>query len=342
MTQSPQEATVGGSNDPVVAVEPTLEDRFAAFAEDTDPPADVDPQDDPDAADPAVNADDAADDDLTADDIADDDADDEAAKLPPIAPPVSWTAEKKEKFAELPRDLQEYVAERETDREKFVQSKAQEAAQTRSQVEQAAMAQIVELQRAAAEQLDQYAQQLTVQKPDPRLIASDPELYAHQAAAYEHYTAQREQAQRDAEQARNQVSAYEREMESREAQAFRQTLADQLPDYLDPTKGPKLQQELGSIALELGYSAEQIAEARASDILAMQKVSQLKAKADKYDTLMAKKMETVRAAKALPKVAKPGVAQPKGTAVNARYQADRQAMKQGDAEAAKRVFSSFV
>jgi hypothetical protein len=131
-------------------------------------------------------------------------------------------------------------------------------------------------------------------------------------------------------------------MEAREAQAFRQTLADQLPDYLDPSNGPKLQQELGSIALELGYSAEQIAEARAPDILAMHKASQWKAKAAKYDTLMAKKMETVRAAKDLPKVAKPGVAQPKGAAANQRYQADRQAMKSGDAEAAKRVFSNFV
>lgn len=332
MTQ-PIEA-VGGSDEPIIAAEPTIEDRFAAFGEQD--------EEAPEASEDAPEAQEAdeGEPELVEDDVADDEAQDE--NLPPIDAPVSWSADKKEEFKNLPRSIQETIATREAEREKFVQTKAQEAAQTRAQVEQAALAQIAELQRQQATQLEQYANQLSVQEPDPGLIETDPGLYAHQMRAYRHYTAQREQAQRQAEDARNQMTAYEQEIERREAQAFRQTLSEALPDYLDPTNGPKLQQELGSIALELGYSAEQIAEARAADILAMKKASDWKAKAQKYDTLMAKKMESVRAAKLLPKVAKPGVAQPKGTQENARYAADRNAMKSGDNEAAKRVFSRFV
>ena len=46
-------------------------------------------------------------------------------------------------------------------------------------------------------------------------------------------------------------------------------LQEKFPEYLDPTEGPKLRQELGSIALELGYSADQLANVDAADILAM-------------------------------------------------------------------------
>jgi hypothetical protein len=41
----------------------------------------------------------------------------------------------------------------------------------------------------------------------------------------------------------------------------------------------------------------------------MKKVAEFKVKADKYDALQSKKMEKVRAAKGLPRVATPGVAQ---------------------------------
>ena len=101
------------------------------------------------------------------------------------------------------------------------------------------------------------------------------------------------------------------------------------------------EQELASIARELGYSDDLIASAGAHDILAMKKVAELKAKADRWDALQRKKMETVRAAKALPKVAKPGTAQPKGAAQNERYQADRQRMKAGDRDATLRIFSGL-
>ncbi len=48
----------------------------------------------------------------------------EAAK--PIEAPVSWTAEAKEKFAKLPPDVQEYITQRESEREKLLTQKSTE------------------------------------------------------------------------------------------------------------------------------------------------------------------------------------------------------------------------
>jgi hypothetical protein len=48
----------------------------------------------------------------------------EAAK--PIAPPYSWSADNKELFSKLPREMQEYLSKREQERESFVGRKAQE------------------------------------------------------------------------------------------------------------------------------------------------------------------------------------------------------------------------
>jgi hypothetical protein len=91
----------------------------------------------------------------------------------------------------------------------------------------------------------------------------------------------------------------------------------------------------------LGYPPELIGQARATDIIAMREVSKLKAKADKYDALMSKKMQGVRAAKDLPRVAKPGAAQAPGAARQNQYAKDREALRQGDAAATQRVLDSF-
>lgn len=47
-----------------------------------------------------------------------------AEALPPILLPKSWDADKAERFNSLPRDLQEYLVARETERDKFVNQKS--------------------------------------------------------------------------------------------------------------------------------------------------------------------------------------------------------------------------
>lgn len=328
-----QEATpVGGEP---IAPEPTLEDRLSAALNDEEQqqedeiPAEGEEGIEPETAEAA---DDEPDIEVESDD------------LPPIEAPVSWDAEAKAVFASLPREAQEIVHKREAERERFVQQKSQEAARARTEVEQIAVQQLAEIDRNYAAQYQQTAQileQLTAD-PDYSLLATNPQEFARQAEVAKYYRAQLQQAQRLAEQHSEQANQRDQYAAQQEAAREHQVIVEHFPEYLDPTTGPKLRQELSGVARELGYPNELIEQARAPDILAMKTAAEWKAKADKYDGLMAKKMEKVRAAKTLPKVATPGTKQAPGAAQRNQYAADREAMRRGDKDAELRVLRQFL
>lgn len=254
------------------------------------------------------------------------------AELPPIDLPTSWKAEEKEHWETLPRETQEYIAQRESQREKFVQSKAQEAAQARQHAEQQALEALQQHYAQTEQVLQQYAQQFEPRQPDPSLIVTDPQAYAQQEAAYRYNLAQRQQTQQAAEQARSEAERAAMALEQQERQAEVAYLSEHFPEYLDAERGPQLQQELSAIANELGYPPELISQARAQDIIAMHKVATFKSKADKYDALMASKMEKVRSAKQLPKVAAPGVSRADTAEQRSRNDAHSRLRGGGDAE----------
>lgn len=329
MTQ-PTEA-VGGEP---IAPEPTLEDRLsAALTDETEQqgeeteeaPAETEEGEQPETS-----------------EEAEDEPEIEAEDLPPIDAPSSWTAEEKAKFAELPRDVQETVTRREAEREKFVQAKAQEAAQTRQAAAREAAQLLAQAQQAHAQQLEQYAQQLAVNPPDPDLITTDPARYAHQLKVFQHYSAQQQQAQREAQEAAAQAEQYEQLVKEQEAQAFRQHLETELPEFFDETKGPQIKQELTATAKFLGFSDEEIFSATSGQIVALKKIADVKAKADKYDALMRKQMERVRQGKSPPPVSKPGVARAPEARQRSAYEADREAMRRGDRAAEQRVISAIL
>jgi hypothetical protein len=228
--------------------------------------------------------------------------------LPPIEAPVSWDAEAKERFAKLPREDQEYLSKREGERERFVQQKSQEAARAKTETQQAALQQLAEIERGYAQHIEQLASRFNVPEPDMALLAENPALYAQQARAYQNAQAQQRQLQQQAQELAEQAQQREAYAEQQHHAEQHARLVEAFPEYLDPTTGPKLQQELSTAARELGYSAELIAQARADDILAMKTANEWRNDALRYRALMAKKMEKVRAAKGLPKVATPGVA----------------------------------
>jgi hypothetical protein len=234
-------------------------------------------------------------------------AEEEADDLPPIDAPVSWDAEAKEVFKSLPREAQEIVQKREAERERFVQQKSQEASRARTEAEQAAIQQLAQIEQGYAEHYSKIAEQILPQRPNPMLLQQDPAAFYAQQYAYENATAQQRELQQLANQHAEQAKAREAQAEQARLADEHRLIVEQFPEYADPTTGPKLQAELSSVARELGYPPELIAQARASDIIAMRKASEWKAKADQLDRLNAKKMEKVRAAKGLPNVAKPGV-----------------------------------
>jgi hypothetical protein len=335
------EGEVGGANDTVVAAEPTIDDRFAAAYDNQDDPEKKPDEDEgaPPTATPQGDGDEEQPE-LSAEDV-DDDAEEAGEEGRPIKPPVSFTAEEKEAFKSWPRDAQEAVTRRVGEMEKGLHAKAQEAKQVRAQTEQEALATIRQMQ-------DNYAAQLQVlmpripEKPSRQLQADDPWTYASQMEAYEGAVAQASFIQQQLQTVQAARTANQQAARNQALLLERDALQEALPEWFDASEGPKLHAAVKSIALDLGFSDEQLNDATANEILALRKVSDFKAKAEKYDALMVKKMEQVRAAKGLPKVSRPGSPQGKGALANQRYTADRQAMQKGDKDAEARVFSRFL
>jgi hypothetical protein len=264
---------------------------------------------------PTEEAEEAETDELTEDDLEDE------PDLPAIEPPVSLTAEEKEAFKNLPREAQEFTARRIGELEKGFQSKAQEAAQKERQAMKQAAEYIEQVQGEAAEQIEYLSQLLVYPKPQPRLAAENPALYAHELEKHESSLAQRQQAQQQIGDLRAQQQHYQALLQQHEQEQFRQRLSEALPEFLDETSGPKVREELTATAKSLGFTDEEIFTANANQIIALKQITDLKAKADKYDQLQKRKMERVRAGKTPPPVTKPGA--PRGATQVRREQADQ-------------------
>lgn len=292
------------------AAAPSMTD---AYKDETTSPVNEQEQDAGSAAD--ANAEDAGD-----TDAGDDNGEDAADAVKLIEAPTSWAKDAKEVFGKLPREAQEIIAKREADRERFVQQKSREAAGTRQAVESEARQALSTIMQNQQQALEQFMPQLP-QMPDPRLLASPEhrDIYFQQKAEYDYAVAQREQVSQQLEQVRHHAHAISQQQLQAEIQAEHAVLEEALGDvWSDPSSRAKLLSDLEPIAAELGYPKEVMAEARAADIIALRRIGDLKAKADKYDQLMKKRMEPVRAAKQpLPPAARPGAqagqSKPRGT-----------------------------
>jgi len=259
---------------------------------------------------------------------------------PAVEAPHSWSKEDKEAWGELTPAAQAIVARREAERDKFVQQKSIEAANTRNQVANEARDIIVKMHEDHAQKLTAYAQMMTPQPPDERLLYSgnqdDVIIYQRQMAAYQRSTDQQQQLHQQIAQAQAAAQSAREQSQQAERASDAQRLQQQLPEWFDPSSGPALKETLKAVGAELGYPDELMAEASSTDIIALKKAAEWKADAEKYRALMAKKMETVRAAKDLPKMARPGVKPSKQQANAARSQQawDRLKANPKDADAA--------
>ena len=240
---------------------------------------------------------------------AQDDADE---PVEAIDPPVSWGQDAKELFSQLPVDLQKQVADRETQRERFVQQKAAEASEAKRTASVEAMNAFAETQRQYATELEQYASLLAPQAPDPLLLQHDPVAFYQLQAQYEQAKAQHQNMAQRSVQAREEAAWREQQAEAAQLQADVAILEQAIPEWSDVSKRQELLTDVVRIGADLGYSDDVMRMASAQDIIALRKASEWKAKAAKFDALQKTKMETVRAAKSLPKVVKPGVAPTRG------------------------------
>lgn len=238
------------------------------------------------------------------------DGQEEEPSKPASPMPESWSKEDAKAWAELSPEAQAVVSRREGERDKYLRKVGFEASQTQQRVEGQAREVIAQMHDKHAMALHAYSQQFAPQEPDQRLLYTgnpdDVLIYQRQDAAYRAAHAQQQQLQQEIAMAQQQASSHRNQVQQAERASDAQRLREQLPEWFDPSEGPKLQNSLQSIGSELGYPTELMAEASSTDILALKKAAEWKADAEKYRKLMGGKMEAVRAAKGLPKMARPG------------------------------------
>lgn len=282
----------------------------------------LDVSDDEIDAEPAAEADEQ-DESLEAEAESEEEAEPAAEVIPP---PVSWSKEDAKAWEALTPEVQAVVARREQERDRFVRDAGRKAAETKTAVENQAREFLAQQAEEHAIALSTYAQQFQPKQPDPNLLYTgnpdDVLLYQRQDAAYRAGASQQQQLQQAIAQAQQQARAAREQAEQVDTQVETQRLQEQLPEWFDPSAGPKLKADLQSIGAELGYPAELMANANATDIIALKKAFEWKAKAERFDRIMSKQMEKVRSAKAVPKMARPGATPGKGQ-VNARAESNR-------------------
>ena len=268
---------------------------------------------------------------------------DEQDELPAIEPPVSWGTDAKELFAQLPTELQQQVVEREAQREKFVQAKAQEASEAKRSARIEAESGFADRQRQYAGEIEYFASQFAPQRPDPALVQQNPALFYQLQYEYEQTVAQQQALQQRAVAAREEARQREAFAAQEQLQADMAILAQQVPDWGDEAKRTAFLTDVSKVGVELGYTPELMAEATAQDVLALKKALEWKNKAAKYDALQKGKMEKVRAAKTLPKVVKPGVAPTRGEVNSNRAQRAWEGVKTAKSkEAQASAFADFL
>lgn len=113
-------------------------------------------------------------------------------------------------------------------------------------------------------------------------------------------------------------------------------VAQKLPDWTDPTKGPKLKQAIKTFAITKGFSEQEVnalIDARSVDVLH---------KAMLYENLLEAKISKKKA-KVVPKVTKPGTGTTKGEVNSEKVKQQRQRLKKtGHINDAKNLIESLL
>lgn len=259
-----------------------------------------------------------------------------APQLPPIEPPVSWNQSAKEAFAQLPRHLQEVVAERERERESHFGRQSNELAETRrsvaaeKQAAEAERARIAEDRQKALQNFDTVLSAVISSDPIiaegkainwPQIASTDPATYAAKKAIFDDRVQKLSQViqQRDtfAQQA---LAEQQKQAGERVAKEF-QLLMEKVPEWRDsPEKAAAARNELAAHArTKYGISEQELATVSDHRALLMlrdnalmsKRVQELEAelsklKASKDATL--KEIADKRASQPAPKVAAPKAA----------------------------------
>lgn len=224
--------------------------------------------------------------------------------------PNSWPAEDAEKFKSIPRDVQEIIARREADRDRQVYAKGQEVRKVEGDAREA----VLKIQHNYMSGI----QSLIGEAPPPadfRLLntgqEADRNVFFQQEAAVRQWQTQQQALQSHLSEVQQHAQAIEEQHRQAVYAQTNEVLERELGDtWSEPSKRQKFLSDLEPIGGELGYSRELMAQADATDILALKKVADYRTDALKWRDLQKRKMTDVRShiGKFPPNVTQPGAA----------------------------------
>lgn len=238
----------------------------------------------------------------------DTEAADEAQPEDDVPLPASWAKEDADLWQALPANAKAKIFAREAQRDQAVNLKFQEAANARKAAE-------AQAQEAAANR-DRYLQEIgalkaAIQPAPPPVSMLQPNSPNYDPDTYHLLRAEYEQASQFVQQLEQQAARAHAESEAQrqaaEAAAFeavenewRPKLFASVPELNSPEKAPQVFAELGRYGSENGFTADELAQADARDILMLWKAAQ-------FDKQQAAAQRMKATAKPQPKPASPAV-----------------------------------
>jgi hypothetical protein len=183
---------------------------------------------------------------------------------PPIEPPRSWTKQAKERWQSLPRETQEYLAEREQEREREFRRGQNEAVETRKALdaERSKVEYARQQYESALPLLMQNLQSVMAGEfADIKTMADVQRVAAEDWPRYIRWDAQQKQVAavqqeiKAAEERRNAEYAQQwNEFAKRQDELF----VEKAPEMADKDKAVKLQNAAVSVLKDLGFSDEEL------------------------------------------------------------------------------------
>lgn len=242
----------------------------------------------------------------------------------PIEPPRSWTQAARERFQTLPRETQQYLAEREAEREGELRRQHNEAAEQRNALaaeRERTLEARTRYEEALPDALTALRAQQAADFPDVRSLADVERLARADWPRYMLFDAQQK---RIAQAERELVVVGERQKEERSQRLAAlmsresELLNEKIPEMADPAQRLKLQGAAIGLMHELGFSQRELDElyqGRKELSLHDHRLQLLLRDGVRFRE--AHKAAKEASAKPVPPVQRPGVAQHKGAAQDA-------------------------
>lgn len=216
---------------------------------------------------------------------------------PAIAAPSGMSEEDRKAFQALTPEMKAWVSKQASAANADYTKKAQALAENKKLIENGQNVLVQKLQA-----VDAYLARFTdndIAPPDPALRNTDPAAYDDQLAYYMHAQHQKDVASKERARVRQELEQNARNQRDQYIREQSEILSTIAPELMDGDAGTQKRKQIHEYGLKQGYTAEQLSNASAADMLTLWKAS-------RFDAIEAAKKQVKTVPPPAPKTVKPG------------------------------------